>query len=108
MAFSDLVATMDTAHAARLADSITYTPSGGSALTLDAYADFGERIVEFQTGSAEVPDAYVEVAVGDLAAKPASGDRIVMPDGNTYRPMSSPLNEDAKFYGIALKKVASA
>lgn len=110
MTFSDHIAAMDSAIEERLSDSIVYTVAGGSAVTLAGYADFGERIVEFQGGSsAEVPDAYIEIAVADLPRKPISGDRIVMPDGDTYRPLSSPINDDdGSFYGIRLRKVASA
>lgn len=108
MTFATLTAAMDAAIEERLADSITYTPSGGVAAVIDAYAETGERIETFGNGAAQVVEAFVEIGVEKLAAAPTRADRIVMPDGAIYSPLAWPKNEDATFYLVTLKKVANA
>lgn len=65
------------AQFAAFGEPITYTPTGGSPVSIDAVLDVGSHIA--QAGGGVFGTASIRIA--DLAAYPLKGDVVTMPAG---------------------------
>lgn len=88
-----------------LGDTVTYTPSGGSPLTIKAIVDYSDNIDRFGGTQAVVGDNAVELARTDVAA-PTSTDELLLPKraGQIYQPKHFTLDESGDNWLIVLKK----
>lgn len=90
-----------------LGDTITYTPSGGSAQDILGMVEFDEEMAVGGHGAVATQSIEVEIDLEFRAARPLDADRLQFPNvpslaGRTFKPVNIRRNHtgDAWVFGV--------
>jgi len=105
---TDVFDDLDRITMAGIGDPITYTPNGGSALSINAWADHSGDTISFGFSEGVTAGAVVQVNKTDVATV-SKQDIIYLPrTGLTYQPVEILSDRSGRLWNIALGKVAPA
>lgn len=104
---TDVFDDLDRITMATIGDSITYTPSGGSASTIRAWADHSGDTISFGFSEGVTAGAVIQVNKTDVPVA-TKQDIIALPrTGLTYMPVEILTDRSGRMWNIALGKVAT-
>lgn len=102
----DFDAALETTTLELLGDTIAYTPSGGSPLSLKAIVDYAESFDQLAGSRVQSDDLAVEIA-RTAVAEPSGADRLTLPKrpGETFKPRDWRSDETGANWLVLLAKV---
>lgn len=104
---TDVFDDLDSITMASIGDPITYTPSGGSALSIKAWADHSGDTISFGFTEGVTAGAVIQVNKTDVPTA-TKQDIIYLPrTGLTYMPVEILTDRSGRLWNIALGKVAT-
>lgn len=103
----DQLAALDAACLDHLGELISYTPAGGSALSIRAYVDYTDGEVFLGAGQAVEQEITVSLLKASVPAKPGNSDRLTLArkTGQTFRPTGAASDASGTHWTFTVKEV---
>lgn len=106
-ALFDMTGDIDRICADELGDPITYIPAGRIARSINAHVLYDDQRTDLGAGQMIEQDIEVHILKSDLDAKPAAGDRMILPRWPTLRfKPTNPSTDKSGTHWIVAAKVA--